>query len=52
MSEAKVVVRSSLARRLSTLAKIVVNVRRQILKIADNHCAIKDIRWSNILIHT
>ena len=52
MSEAKVVVRSSLARRLSTLAKIVVNVRRQILKISDNHCVIIDIRWSNILIHT
>ena len=52
MSEAKVVVRSSLARRLSTLAKIVVNVRRQILKISDNHCVIIDIGWSNILKHT
>ena len=52
MSEAKIVVWSSLARRLSTLAKIVVNVRRQILKISDNHCVIIDIRWSNILIHT
>ena len=52
MSEAKIVVSSFFAKRLSTLAKIVVNVRRQILKISDNHCVIIGIRWSNILIHT
>ena len=52
MSEAKIVVWSSLAKRLSTLAKIVVNVRRRILKISDNHCVIIDIGWSNILKHT